>query len=220
MSDWIPRQDAEALQVMVAFKTGIAERPWVYAISPPEVETIVKVVDEFAEARLVAVAAATRTKVTIDRMRARRINAEGVCRHFAATIKRNLGISNADKEAIGVRPINNTRTRRECPQTAPTLIIEAATPLGMTLHYRDSTNPTLRAKPVYATMVQLFMTIGDHNAPDPREAQFVGNYTSNPMIVTFDPGYRGKQATFFARWGGRRNQVGQWSLPISMTVAA
>ena len=135
-------------------------------------------------------------------------------------IKRNLGISDADKTAIGVRPINNARTRRECPQTAPALTIQAATPLGMTLQYRDSTNLNPRAKPANATMVQLFVTIAENNTFDPNDAKFVGNYTSNPMVVTFDPADRKKQATFFARWGGRRNQVGQWSLPISMTVAA
>jgi hypothetical protein len=143
-----------------------------------------------------------------------------VCRHYAAIIKRNHGISNADKVLIHVRPINNTRTERECPQTSPVLSVVAATPLAMTLHYRDSVNLDRRAKPANATMLQLFVTIADENAIDPREAKFAGNYTSNPMAVTFDGADRGKQATFFARWGGRRNQFGRWSLPVSMTVAA
>jgi hypothetical protein len=40
------------------------------------------------------------------------------------------------------------------------------------------------------------------------------------MPAVFDPSERGKQATFFARWGGKRNEFGQWSVPVSMTIAA
>ena len=93
-------------------------------------------------------------------------------------------------------------------------------PLAHTLAYRDSLNPTPRAKPHGAQALQLFMVVDDENAIDPREARFVGNFTSNPMTVTYAGRDRGKQATFFARWCGRRNQVGQWSLPVSMTIAA
>ena len=64
--------------------------------------------------------------------------------------------------------------------------------------------------------------MGEENAEviDLNTARFVGNYTTNPMPIVFDGADRGKQATLFGRWGGKRNQFGQWSLPVSMTIAA
>jgi hypothetical protein len=71
-------------------------------------------------------------------------------------------------------------------------------------------------------MCQLFVEVGAENAQtfDETKARFVGNYTTSPMAVIFDDAERGKQATYFARWGGKRNEFGQWSLPVSMTIAA
>jgi hypothetical protein len=79
-----------------------------------------------------------------------------------------------------------------------------------------------KAKPAGATMCQLFVEVSEENAEtfDPAKARFVGNFTANPMVVVFDEADRGKQATYFARWGGKRNEFGQWSLPVSMTIAA
>ena len=43
---------------------------------------------------------------------------------------------------------------------------------------------------------------------------------TNTIAITYDSADRGKQATYFARWGGKRNQFGQWSLPLAVTIAA
>ena len=44
-----------------------------------------------------------------------RTSAEQICRQFAILIKYNAGISDPDKIAIGVRPVNNSREPIECP---------------------------------------------------------------------------------------------------------
>jgi hypothetical protein len=64
--------------------------------------------------------------------------------------------------------------------------------------------------------------IGPTNAQlfDITMARFVGNFTTNPMPVLFNPADRGMQASYFARWGGKRNQFGPWSLPVSFTIGA
>jgi hypothetical protein len=220
MADYIPRADAKALDWFRAFKEGISDNWSAYGLSRPDVETIARAVDEFDEAYQAANNPATRNVTSTDRKFARRVNAERLCRLFAQRIKLNHGISNEDKVAIGVPTINNAKSPVECPQTAPALSIAAATPLGHTIGYRDSVNLTPRARPFGSTGLQLFMTVSDENASNPEEARFVGVFTSTPMVVTFDGADRGKQATYFARWCGRKNQVGNWSIPISMTIAA
>jgi hypothetical protein len=55
---------------------------------------------------------------------------------------------------------------------------------------------------------------------DPDEAQFYGKFTKNPVAVGFAPADNGKQATYFARWAGRRGDTGPWSAPVTLAIAA
>ena len=80
--------------------------------------------------------------------------------------------------------------------------------------------PDSPAKPFGATELQLFRTIGTAPATDPEQAQFYGKFTKNPVGVAFQPADNGKQATYFARWASRRGEVGPWSAPVSLAIAA
>jgi hypothetical protein len=66
------------------------------------------------------------------------------------------------------------------------------------------------------------LTSGRHGPPayDPKQAQFRGTVTRNSVHVGFEPSENGKVATYFARWAGRRGDVGPWSLPVFMRIAA
>jgi hypothetical protein len=56
---------------------------------------------------------------------------------------------------------------------------------------------------------------------DVKLAKFSGIPARNLFGLAFEPQYRGKSATYWGRWIGRGNQqVGRWSLPLSMTIAA
>jgi hypothetical protein len=220
MADYIPRADANALNWFRVFKAGTSANASVYQLSQPDADLIASVVDAFAAAYAVSSDPARRNVGTIDRKFAARFNAERVCRHFAQLIKLNLGTSDGDKALIGVPTINNAKSRVTCPLSSPTIIVVAATNLAHTLRYHDSLSPTVRAKPHGAQALQLHRVIDDENAYNPDDARYVGNFASNPICVQFDHRDRGKQATYFARWSGRRNEVGQWSLPVSMTIAA
>ena len=81
-------------------------------------------------------------------------------------------------------------------------------------------DPNKRAKPFGAISLQLFVNVAEEVDPNPDTARFVGNYTKNPIVVAFDHSENGKQATYFARWQGRRGDVGPWSVPVSLAIAA
>ena len=205
-----------------AFAAGITADPGLYLLSEPDALTIQTAVDLFLAARVVANTPATRNVGSIDEKEAKKASALGVCRGFYRQIQNSSGISNEAKLLIGVLPLNPTRTKRDCPNTSPVVAVIASTPLAQTTEYRDSMDLASRSKPAGATMCQLFVQVDTENAEgfDPAKARFVGNFTANPMVVVFEEADRGKQATYFARWGGKRNEFGQWSLPVSMTIAA
>lgn len=119
-----------------------------------------------------------------------------------------------------MRPVNNSRERIDCPQTSPLLNIKAATPGSHTVTYADSLEPEKKAKPFGAASIQLFCAIKDTATENVNDAAFVGLFTMNPIATEFGEADDGKMATYFARWSGKRGDVGPWSLPISMAIAA
>jgi hypothetical protein len=220
MSDaYIPRADVHALAMMQAFAAGISANPALYMLTAGQAESIQGVVDQFAADFRIAKNEATRTKGTICAKDDSRHVAEQLCRQYAMLIKGNAGITDGDKFAIGVRPVNRARTRVKCPQTSPALGILAATPGEHTLRFKDSILEGA-GKPFGATELLLFVAIGDEKIAPQTDARFYRKFTKNPMVVEFRPEDDGKVATYYGQWASRRGDVGPLSLPVSMRIAA
>jgi hypothetical protein len=215
-----PKRDSQCLAALQVFAEGIAADVSAYFLTTADATSITNAVNAFAAALGDAVDPATRTTVTIAVKSEMRLSAEELCRQYAILIKYNAGISDAAKLAIGVKPVNNTRTPINVPSTSPLLNIVAATPGAQTVRYADSTTPDSRKKPFGAMNLQLFVAVGEAPILDPEAAEFRGAFTKNPVEVNFTSADNGKTATYFARWASRRGEVGNWSLPVSMAIAA
>jgi len=205
---------------MQTFAAGITANPGVYQLSAADGLTIQTAVNAFAAAYDVAIAPATRTPVSVNIKDNARNSAEQVCRQYAALIKFNAGITDADKIAIGVRPVNTSREPINVPDSSPLLNVIGATPGAQTVRFADSNTPDSGAKPFGAAQLQLFVAITPAAVDDPAAAQFHGGFTRNPIGVGFDADDDGKVATYFARWASLKGEVGPWSLPVSMRIAA
>ncbi len=217
---FIPRTDAQLLIWMEAFAQGISSNPGSFDLTGADATTINEAVIEFSDALSVATYVPTRTQDTVNIKDTKRNAAEALCRQYAIQIKYNNGIDDSLKLGIGVRPVNNAREPIFAPQTSPLLNIVANTPGAQTVRYADSLEPEKRAKPFGAASLQLFAAIGEDPIDDEGQAEFIGNFTKNPIAVAFVEEDNKKVATYFARWQGKRGDVGPWSLPVSMTIAA
>src|SRR5215218_6187825 len=127
--DFIPSQDPQALIWMQAFASGLSANPALYMVTAPDAATVSSAVGAFAAALPIATNPATRTEVTVAQKDDTRTSAEQVCRQFAILIKYNAGISDPDKIAIGVRPVNTSREPINVPDSSPLLNVIGATPL-------------------------------------------------------------------------------------------
>lgn len=219
-NSYIPAEDALALNWMQTFAAGLTAAPATYQLTATDAAAITGAVDDFAAAYAIAVNPALRTPVTIVVKDDTRRSADQICRQYAILIKQNAGISDGEKTAIGVRPINPTRDPIPVPTSSPLLNIVAATPGAQTLRYADTLTPDSASKPFGASSLQLFVAIGDLPATGPDEARFVGAITRNPVGVPFDAPDDGKIATYYARWATRTGDTGPWSLPVNMRIAA
>jgi hypothetical protein len=218
--DLFGRRDAEALADLQTFAQGIAAAPGTYQVSVADATAITNSVDAFAAGLADSRDPATRTKITVAVKDELRASCEQLCRQFSMLIKYNAGISDADKLAIGIKPVNNTRTPRHVAGTSPLLNILLNTPGEQSLRYADSTTPDSAAKPAGAVSIQIYRAIAEAPIADPDLASFYGNFTRNPVAASFSAADRGKIATYYARWQGKRGDVGPWSLPVSMAIAA
>lgn len=217
---FIPTQEGLALTFMQTFAAGIATSPATYQLSSIDSAAISAAVDLFAAKYAIALDPATRTSVSVAQKDDARNSAEALVRQYAINIKFNAGISDPAKIAIGVRPVNHSRTPITVPASSPLMNVLAATPGSHTLRYADTMTPDSAAKPFGAASIQIFRTIGPEPTTDDGAALFYGAFTKNPIGVAFDAADDGKVATYYARWADRKGQVGPWSLPVSMRIAA
>jgi hypothetical protein len=217
---YIPSTDEGFRTWAENFASNISANPGLYMLSPAQAASIQSVVDDFVAKLAIALNENTRTKPSVASKDDSRAVAETLCRQYAMLIKDNTGISDEDKIAVGVRPINPNREQIECPQTSPLLSILGNTPGAQTVVYADSTTPDSKAKPLRASELQLFRAVGTVEAAPLSEAQFYGKFTRNPIAVEFGEADDGKIATYYARWASIRGETGPWSLPVSMRIAA
>ena len=218
--DYIPAEDAQFRSWAEAFSAGISANSALYMLSPAQAASIASVVGQFVDALAVSSNQATRTRVTVAEKDDARSVCETLCRQYAMLIKENGGIADADKISIGVRPVNDSREPIECPQTSPLISILGNTPGQQELRYADTTTPDSRKKPFGASELQLFVATGTAENAPLADAKFYGKFTRNPVVVDFDAADDGKVATYYARWASARGEVGPWSLPVSMRIAA
>ena len=220
MPDYIPTQEAEALGWMQTFASGIQANFATYGLVLADSNTISNAVNLFAAARAIAIDPAQRTPVALNEKDEARNDAEVICRQYAQQIKLNAGVSDSDKIAIGIRPINEDRSPRPVPDSSPLLNVLGATPGSQTVRFSDSATPDSAAKPLGAECIQLFVAIKDAATVNEDDGQFYGAFSRNPIAVGFAPEDDGKMATYFARWANNRGEVGPWSLAVSMRIAA
>ena len=219
-SDYIPPSDDNFRSYAETFANTITADPALYMLTPAQAASIQGVVDDFVAKLAISSAENTRNKNTIaDKDDARSI-AENMIRQYAMDIKNNEGITDGDKLAIGVRPINPDREPIDPPTTQPLLNVLGNLPGVQNLRYADSSTPDSRAKPFGVTELQLFRGVGTEETMPLSECQFYGKFTRNPIDVMFDEADDGKVATYYGRWATQRGEVGPWSVPVSFRIAA
>lgn len=131
-----------------------------------------------------------------------------------------LGVSNADKTALGLTLVDQTKTPIAPPVSAPLLNVIGATPGVHTLRFADSNTPDRRGKPAGTIGLQLFVAVATGSVNDPAVAPFKAFVTRQPYGVVFDASSSGKLATYFARWQNAKGEAGPWSNPTTFTIVA
>lgn len=145
--------------------------------------------------------------------------AKAMAAAMAMLIRQNPGITDPEKIAAGVRPVNANRIPIPTPVTLPLLSILFAAPGTHTLEFADSATPALKAKPFGSVGMLLFVHVAAAAVMDPLLASYLLTAPKNPVFASFAIGDNGMIATYFARWITKKGLMGPFSAPVAMTIA-
>lgn len=219
-TDFIPSRDPALESFLLNFKTLIAASPTSYGLVTGDATAINASYASWHSAYLAATNPTTRTHITIAAKDAQKILTVDVVRTYATTIRANTAVSNDLKLGLGLNVHDTIPTPVPPPSTYPLLSINGAGTGLQELRASDQLTPTRRAKPAGSAGLLVFRAVGTTAITDPTAAPFLGFVTKAAFQSSFTSGDDGKIATYFARWTNAKGELGPWSAPVSMRVAA
>lgn len=221
-NSWIPTDDALLDPFVNNFQTLIAANPTTYNLVAGDATAITAAYTSWHAAFLAATNPTTRTTATVATKRLQKANVLAVVRRYGATIRANIGVSDALKIGLGLRVRDTTPTPVPPPATHPLLTMVDSTIGSQAIKVADETTPTRRARPAGTIGLLVFRAVADDAAPTPGpdDAKFLTFLTRAEFLSTFAPADNGKTATYYARWTNSRGELGPWSDPLVARVAA
>ena len=219
MADYLP--DTETLLAAWAsnFSTLITATPGAYGLMASDAVTIAAAYNLFNTALNLVLNPATKTKATVADKNAKKAAMLVTLRQYAQVIKRNLGVSNQAKIALGLHINDSGRSPVPAPTTVPVLVVASGEPLAQIVDFHDSTTPDRKAKPAGITGMMLAVATGATPPADPSAVPIYGIATRRPYVVKFNPADKGKTAYYFGRWITGSGLVGLWSSMAQLSVA-
>lgn len=218
-TSYIPTRENALATWVLNFSTLIAATPGAYGLMASDAVTITTAVNLFTAALTLALNPATKTKATVTDKNAKRSAMLATLRQYAQVIKRNQGVSNEAKIALGLTINDSGRSPVPAPTTEPIIVLASAAPLHQTIRFADSTAPDRRAKPAGVKGLMLALTVGTTPPTDLSNLPVYGIATKQPYLVGFNMADKGKTAFYFGRWITGTGLVGPWSAMAQLTVA-
>ena len=217
---YIPPKEASLDAWALNFSTLLTASPATYGATAGDAANIAAFYATWHAAYLVTTNPATKTKPSVASKNAAKASLLANIRPLAQFIANNPGVTNANKEALGLNLHGSTGpTPIPAPSTSPILAIIAATPGQMTLRYADQNTPDKRAKAPGTAGLELHAATSATVITDPSTIPFVGVATKQPYALNWSSSDKGKTAYIAGRWVTGTGLVGPWSAIVTYIVA-
>lgn len=216
---YVPTQDGLLDSWALNFNTLMTALPATYGCTVGEAAAVNVVQVIFHNAYILAVNPATRTEGTVAAKDVAKASMLAVIRPLAVRIKLATGVTDIAKMNIGVGVRDRVPTPVSAPVTTPLLSIVAATPQQHEIRFADSLTPDKRSKPAGASLMLLFVSIGNVPPTVPELSPMRKVVTRQPYYQAFDLADVGKTAYYYGQWCTRTGLVGPISAEASMIIA-
>jgi hypothetical protein len=218
MPDIFPQSDSLFLGMATNFETKLSAAPTDYGETAPTALLVTNALAAFQaayDANIVAQADAESARQDKDTTR----NAlEAVMRPMIGRMQNSAEVDDAERESLGIRVYDTTRTPVNAPATRPVGQVDTAQRFKHTVTFRDELTPTSMAKPVGVRACQLFVKVGGAAPVDASECTYIATDTKSPYTYTFEGEDANQIAHWMLRWESTRGETGPWSETISATI--
>jgi hypothetical protein len=216
-SDVFPDQDALFLDMATNFETKLSAAPADYGETAPTALLVTNALTAFQaayDANVVAQADAESARQDKDTARAA---LEAVMRPMIGRMQNSPDVDDAERESLGIRVYDTTRTPVSAPTTRPEAEIDTSQRFEHRISFRDEF-ATTRAKPAGVAFCELRVKIGGAPPAGPAECTFVATDSKAPYTYEFEPADANQTAHWMMRWVSTRNEPGPWSETVSATI--
>lgn len=218
---YLPNRDAALANWAANFSSLITAAPASYGLTATDAVNISTVQSAFAAAYTLVTSGTTKTAATVSAKNVAKTNMLAVVRPYAQAISLNVGVSSANKIALGLNPRTSTPSPISAPASNPVLSFQSASNLAAVIRYRDSASaPSVKGKPYGVKICGVRYAVSASPITDPTQLTQVVNATKSPFVVQFSPADAGKQAYMAAQWLTATGKASPWSPVISVTVVA
>ena len=218
MPDYVPRPDPDFDTWQDNFMTVVAAAPGDYGLVAGDLTVPTALQGAWTTAYPAHTAAQAAAQSARQDKDTARSAFENAVRIVVRKIQASPAVSNASKAAAGITVPDTTPTPSGPPTTSPTATVDTRERLQHTIHFRDSTTPTSKAKPAGVRGCEIWMKVGAPAPVDPSELSFVTLDTRTPHVTTFDGADANKTVTYWLRWVSTGGEVGPWGAAVAATV--
>jgi hypothetical protein len=144
---------------------------------------------------------------------------EDNARAVAARIQTHPGVTDQQRNSLGITARSTTRTPVGPPTSKPVATIDTNTRLQHTITFVDELTPSSRAKPDGVQGCEIWGKVDGPPPAGPSELKYLATDTRSPYLAMYDDGQSGKTAYYMLRWVSTRGEPGGWSLTFSAMIS-
>lgn len=217
---FLPTRDSELTDWLDNFQGKIAADPAKYGLTGPESAAVTAACAAWGVTYRAANQPSTRTSVAVAAKKAQKRATLALIRPIAGRIRADTGIADTLKLLLGLHVRDPLVTRVAPPASCPVLAIAGSGPALQTLRAKDAMAPTRRAKPTGVVALHVYRAVGNSPLSDPSSCPLLAVVTRSTFTSGFQAKDDGKVATYFARWTNAKGEMGPWSQPMPVSIAA
>jgi len=219
-TDYIPRTDAGFDIFQSNFMGLVQPKLATWSIPTTEFSALTTLQTAWNTAWNKAKNKDTRSRADVQAKRETRKTYQAALRQFVKQwVAFNNKVTDADREALGLKVKDVQPTPMPVPDRAPDITIDAIKHLSHKLRMTDPANPHTQSKPKGVKFIYLLRYIGTQAPADISQYEFLGDATRFLFESKFTMQDVGKTAWYIARYVNSRGIPGPWSNAVSAAVA-
>jgi hypothetical protein len=143
---------------------------------------------------------------------------EKLVRPLVARLQSFTTVTDAQRQALGVKVRSTSRTAAPTPESRPIATIDTSMRLRHTISFMDENTTGSRAKPAGVSGCEIWVKVGEPSPAGPDEMRYVATDTRSPYVLEFAASDAGKMAYYMLRWVNTRGARGPWSRTVGGTI--